>query len=77
MRWVKHVVRVGERRDVYRVMVMRPEGKGPLVRPRRIWEDNIKMNLQEVGWGMGWIDLAYNRDGWRDLVNAVMNLYVP
>ena len=77
MRWVKHVVRVGERRDVYRVMVMRPEGKGPLVRPRRRWEDNIKMNLQEVGWGMGWIDLAYNRDGWRDLVNAVMNLYVP
>ena len=77
MRWVKHVVRVGERRGIHRVMVVRPEGKGPLVRPRRRWEDNIKMNLQEVGWGMGWIDLAHNRDGWRALANAVMNLYVP
>jgi hypothetical protein len=63
---------------VYRVLVGKPEGKGPLGRPRRRWEDNIKMNLQEVGYGgMDWIDMAQDRDGWRALVNAVMKLRVP
>jgi len=67
-----------ERRGVYRVLVEKPEGKRPLGRPRRRWEDNIKMDLQEVGCGsMDWIELAQDRDRWRELVNAVMNLRVP
>jgi hypothetical protein len=62
---------------VYRVLVGKPEGKRPLGRPRRRWEDNIKMNLQEVGCGsMDWNGLAHDRDSWRALVNAVMNLRV-
>jgi len=65
----------GERRGVYRVLVGKPEGKRPLGRPRRSWEDNIKMGLQEVGCGvMDWVELAQDRDRWRALVNAVMNL---
>jgi hypothetical protein len=69
---------MGEKRGVYRVLVGKPEGKRPLGRPRRRWEDNIKMDLQEVGrGGMEWIDLAEVKDGWRALVNAVMNLRVP
>jgi hypothetical protein len=68
----------GERRGMYRVLVVKPEGKRPLGRPRRKWEDNIKMDLQKVGCGdMGWIELAQDRDSWRALVNAVMNLWVP
>jgi len=63
---------------VYRVLVGKPEGKRPLGRPRRTWEDNIKMDLQEVGCGgMDWIKLAQDRDRWLALVNAVMNLRVP
>jgi len=78
MRWAGHVARVGERRGVCRVLVGKPERKKPLGRPRRRWEDNIKMNLQEVGcWGMDWIELAQDRDRWRALVNSVMNLRVP
>jgi hypothetical protein len=68
----------GERRRVYRVVVGKCEGKWPLGRPRRGWEDNIKIDLQEVGCeGMDCIDLAQDRDKWRELVNAVMNLRVP
>jgi len=69
---------MGQRRGVYRVLVGKPEGKRPLGRPRHRWEDNINMDLQEVGFGgMGWIDLAQDRDRWQALVNAVMNLWVP
>jgi len=78
MRWTGHVARMGERRGVYRVWVGKPEGKRPLGRPRRRWEDNIKMEPQEVGCGgVDWIDVAQDRDRWRALVNAVMNLRVP
>jgi hypothetical protein len=69
---------MGERRGVYRVLVGKPEGKRPLGRPRRRWEDNIKMDLQEVGLGgMEWIELAQDRDRWRALVSTVMNFRVP
>jgi len=67
----------GERRDVYRVLVGKPEGKRTLGRPRRRWEDNINMNLHEVGCGvMDWFELSQDRDRWRTLVNAVMNIRV-
>jgi len=69
---------MGEGRGVYKVLVGKPEGKRPLRRPRRRWEDNIKMDLQEVGCGgVSWIELAQDRDRWRALVNAVMNLRFP
>jgi hypothetical protein len=69
---------MGERRGEYRALVGKPEGRRPLGRPRRKWENNIKMDLREVGWdGVDWIDLAEDRDRWRALVNAVMNLRVP
>jgi hypothetical protein len=69
---------MGERRDVYRALVRKPEGKRPLGRPRRRWEDNIKMDFQEVGCGgMDWIELAQHKDRWRALLNAVMNLRIP
>ena len=72
------MVHMGEERGVYRVLVGKPEGKRPLGRPRRKWEDNIKMDLQNVGCGgMDWIELAQDRGRWRALVNAVMNLRVP
>ena len=75
MRRGRHVARVGERRDIYRVLMGKPEGKRPLGRPRRRWEDNIKTYLQEAGCGgMDWIELAHDRDRWRALVTAVMNL---
>jgi hypothetical protein len=67
----------GEDRGVYRVLVEKPEGKRPLGRPRRRWEDNIRMDLQDVGCGgMYWIGLAQDRERWRAIVNAVMNLRV-
>jgi hypothetical protein len=69
---------MGERRGAYRALVGKPEGRRPLGRPRRKWEDNIKMDLREVGWGgMDWISLTQDRDRWRTLVIAVMNLRVP
>jgi len=69
---------MGERRGVYRILIGKPEGKRPIGRPRHRWEDNIKMNLQEVGCGdMYWIELAQYRYRWRVLVTAVMNLWVP
>ena len=78
MRQVGHVALTGDSRDAYRVLVGKPEGKRPLERPRHRWEDNIKMDLQEVGCGgMEWIQLAQDRDRWRALVNVVMNLRVP
>jgi hypothetical protein len=78
MRWAGHVARIGEERVVHRVLVGKPEGKGPLGRPRRRWEDNIKMDLQEVGRGCGgWMELAQDRDRWRALVSAVKILRVP
>ena len=68
----------GEGIGVYRVLVGRPEGKRPLARPRRRWEDNIRMDLRNVGCGCAdWMELAQNRDRWRALVSAVMNLRVP
>jgi hypothetical protein len=77
MRWAGHVARMGEKRGVYSVLVGKPEGKRPLGRPRRRWE-NIKMDLQELGCGgMDWIVLAEDRVRWRALVRAVMNLGVP
>jgi len=70
--------RMGEERGVYRVLVGKPEGRRPLGRPRRRWADNIRMDLREVGCGyMDWIGLAQDRDRWRTLVSAVMNLWVP
>jgi len=78
MRWAGHVARMGEERGVYRVLVRKAEGRRPLGRPRRRWVDNIRMDLQEVGCGyMDWIGLARDRDRWRMLVSAVMNLRVP
>jgi hypothetical protein len=78
MRWAVHVARMGEKRNAYRILVGKPEGKRQLGRPRRRWVDNIKMDLREIGWdGMDWIGLAEDRDQWRALVNTVMNLQVP
>jgi len=78
MRWAGHVALMGEGRGVYRVLVGKPEGKRPLGRPRRRWESNIKMGLQEVRFvGMDWIELAQDGDKWRALVNTVKDFGVP
>ena len=78
MRWARSVARMGESVGVYMALVGKPERKRPLGRPSRRREDNIKIGLHEVGWaGMDWIDLAQDRDRWRALVNALINLRVP
>ena len=78
MRWAGHVARMEEGRDVHKVLVGNPEGKRPLGRPRRRWEDNIKMDLEEVGRVCGdWMELAQDRDRWRALVSSMMNFGVP
>jgi hypothetical protein len=78
VRWAGHVARMGEVRGDYNILVGRPEGRRPLGRPRRRWEDNISMNLREIGFGdVDWIHWAQYRDRWRALVNTVMNLRVP
>ena len=77
MRWAGHVARMGEERGAYRVLVGKPEGKRPLGRPRHRWVVNITMDLQEVGCEcVDWIGLAQDRDRWRKLVSAVINLRV-
>jgi hypothetical protein len=69
---------MGEKRNAYRTLVGKPEGKRPLGRPRRRWVDNIKMDLREMGWdGVDWMDMARDRKEWRTLVNTVLNLRVP
>jgi hypothetical protein len=78
MRWAGYVACVGEGRGVYRVLVGRPKGNRPLGRPRHRWEDNIKMDLREIGIdGVNWIQLAQDRVQWQAFVNTVMNLWVP
>jgi hypothetical protein len=78
MIWAGHVTRMGEDRGVHRVLVGKPQGKRPLGRPRRRWEDNIKMDVQEAGVGCGdWIESAQDRNRWRALVSTVKNLRVP
>jgi hypothetical protein len=77
-RWEGHVARMGEKRNAYRLLVGKSEGKRPLGRPRRRWVDNIRMDLGEVGWGdVDWIGLAQDMDRWRAVVNWVLNLRVP
>ena len=78
MRWAGHVARMEEGRGVHKVLVGKPEGKRPMGRPRRKWEDNIKMDLEEVERGCGdWMELAQDRNRWRALVSTVMNFRVP
>jgi hypothetical protein len=78
MRWARYVARTGEKRNVYRILVGKPEEKRPLGRPRRWWVDNIKMDLREIEWvGVDSIDMAQDRDQWRALVNTVLNLRGP
>jgi hypothetical protein len=78
MRWTVHVARMVEKRNAYRLLVGKPEGKRPLGRSRRRWVDNIRMDLGEVGWGdVDWIGLAQDRNRWRAVVNSVLNLRVP
>jgi hypothetical protein len=78
IRWTGHVARMRENRCAYRILVGKPDGKRPPGKPRRRRVENIKMDLNEIGWdGMDWTDLTQNRDQWRALVNTVMNLRVP
>jgi hypothetical protein len=78
MRWAVRVARMGEKRNAYRLLLGKPEGKRPLGRPRRRWVDNISMDLGEVGCSdLDWIGLAKDRNRWRALVNSVLNLWAP
>jgi hypothetical protein len=76
MRWAGHVARMGDERKLYKSLVGKPERKRPLGRPRRRWDDGIRMDLREIGWGGDWIRLAQDRDRWWAVVSAVMNLRV-
>jgi hypothetical protein len=77
MRWAGHVARIGENRNASRLLAEKPEGKRPLLRPRRRWVDNIRMDLGEMVWGdVDWIGLAQDRNRWKALVNSVLNLRV-
>jgi hypothetical protein len=77
MRWAGHVAQM-EKRNAYRLLVGKPEGRRPLGRPRSRWLDNIRMDLVDVGWGdVDWIGLAQDRDRWGALVNSVLNLRLP
>jgi hypothetical protein len=78
IKWADNVERMGEKRNAYRILVGKPEGRRPLGRPRPRWVDNIKIDLREIEWdGEGWVNLAQDRDCWRALVNMVMNLRAP
>jgi hypothetical protein len=78
MRWAGHVARMGEKRNAFRLLVGKPDGKRPLGRPRRRCVDNIRMDLGEVGWGdVDWIGLTQDRNRWRALVSSVLNLRIP
>ena len=77
-RWVGHVARMEESRSAFKILTGKPTGKRPLGRPRRRWEDNIRMDLEEIGFNAGnWVDSAQDRNYWRALVNAALNLWVP
>jgi hypothetical protein len=78
MKWARYVARMGEMRNVYNILVGKPVGEGPLGRPRCRWEDNIRMNLREIGWER--VDVTHvtqDRDQWRALVSTVMKLWIP
>ena len=78
LRWARHVARMEEGRSVFKILTGKPTGKRPLGRPKRKWEDNIRMDLEEIGISAGnWFDSAQERDYWRALVNAALNLLVP
>ena len=78
LRWAGHAARMDEGRSAFKILTGKPTGKRPLGRPRRRWENNIRMDLEEIGINAGnWVDSAQNRDYWRALVNAVLNLRVP
>jgi hypothetical protein len=78
MRWVGHVALTGDMRNAYKIFVGKPEGKRPLGRPRRRWEDKIRMDLKEIGWkGVDWLHLAQDRDQGQDLLSTVLNLRIP
>jgi hypothetical protein len=78
MRWAGHVACMGEMRNAYKILLGKPEGQRPLGKPRRRWEDNIKMDRREIGFGCAdWVHLTRDRDRWRALVSTVMNLQIP
>jgi len=78
MSWAGNVARMGEMKNAHKILVRKPEGKRPLGRPRRRWEDNIRMDRREVVWdGVDWVHLAQDREQWRDLVSTIMSLRIP
>jgi hypothetical protein len=78
MRWAEHLARMGKKRNAYRLLVVKPEGRRQLGRTRRRWVDNIRMDFGELGWGdVDWIGLAKDRDRWKAVVKSVLNLSVP